>query len=258
LKILRSNPLSEYVPALVCRLTGIVLMTGNDEKELARIGVKDKVQHRTPNLLRSPRLHFDRDSIPNDAVNPSTCRIVAEADAANRTAIQKCVPSCTAHDRFAVGVMDKSSAHNIRRFRKRRIVCERSFGQGRKFRSVPRPAWQNVADSQTRAEAAFRSIDHSIFRVLEPMHDLADLWHAVFASKLAMNIARANIDVRSSFGLSFSPSPPNFLFDILRAKHFEAASFQFVSFRRVLYQVGLLLQKPQLSLFTASLDRRAR
>jgi hypothetical protein len=117
LKILRCNPLSEYVPALVCRLTGIVLMTGNDEKELARIGVKDKVQHRTPNLLRSPRLHFDRDSLANDTVNPSACGVVAEADVANHTAIQKCVSGCTAHDSFAVGVMDKSSAYSIRRFR---------------------------------------------------------------------------------------------------------------------------------------------
>jgi hypothetical protein len=67
------------------------------------------------------------------------------------------------------------------------------------------------------------------------------LWHAVFASELAVNIAYANIDVRSSLGLSLSPSPPNFLLDILRAKHFGAASFSFVSLRRVLYRANLLL-----------------
>jgi hypothetical protein len=72
-----------------------------------------------------------------------------------------------------------------------------------------------------------------------------------------VNIACANIDVRSSLGLSLSPSPPNFLLDLLRAKHFEAAFFSFVSYHRVLYR-GTLLQKPQLSLFTVSLDRRAR
>jgi len=87
LKILRRNPLSKYVPALVCRLTGIVLMTGNYEKELAGIRMKEKVQNRTPDLLRGPRLHFDGNSVANDTVNSSTCRIVAEADAANHTTI---------------------------------------------------------------------------------------------------------------------------------------------------------------------------
>jgi len=127
-----------------------------------------------------------------------------------------------------------------------------------RFRPVPRATRQYVADSQTCAEAACWSIDHTVFHFLEPAHDLADLRHAVFASKPAVNIARADIDVRSSFGLSLSPSPPNFLLDILRAKHFGAASFSFVSFRRALNGADLLLQKPQLSLFTVSLDRRAR
>jgi hypothetical protein len=62
------QPAQRVCTCIGFRLTGIVLMTGNDEKELARIGVKDKVQHRTPNLLRSPRLHFDRDSLANDTV----------------------------------------------------------------------------------------------------------------------------------------------------------------------------------------------
>src|SRR5260370_47772 len=115
-------------------------MTGNNEKEFAGIRVKDQVQNRTPDLLRSPRFHFARDSVANYTVNPTTCRIVSKANGANRGAIQECVPGRVPHDEFAVGVMDESWPSDIRLLRYLRIVRERTFGKGRRFQSVQRPA----------------------------------------------------------------------------------------------------------------------
>jgi hypothetical protein len=69
-----------------------------------------------PDLIRNPGLPF-RYSVANDTVYPSTRRIISQAHAINRAAIQKCVSGCTAHDGFAIGVMDQSSTYSIRLFR---------------------------------------------------------------------------------------------------------------------------------------------